>query len=75
MQGRERVLVALALPIKPQRRIKLPLGLARCIPATMTPQAMIVKVRGRRIPGRLLAGSIYLSWLVVSAFLAWLVVG
>jgi fumarate reductase subunit C len=41
----------------------------------LTPQAMVVKVRGRRIPGPLLAGSIYLSWLVVSAFLVWLVVG
>jgi succinate dehydrogenase subunit C len=40
----------------------------------LTPQAMVLHVRGRRIPGRLLAGSIYLSWLVVSAFLVWLVV-
>src|SRR5579864_4121895 len=29
-------LVALTLPSKPQRRIELPLGLARCIPVTMT---------------------------------------
>jgi fumarate reductase subunit C len=41
----------------------------------LTPQAMVLKVRGRRVPGRLLAGSIYLSWLLVSAFLVWLVVG
>jgi fumarate reductase subunit C len=40
----------------------------------LTPQAMVLHVRGRRVPGRLLAGSIYLSWLVVSAFLLWLVV-
>ncbi len=40
----------------------------------LTPQAMVVKLRGRRVPPRLLAGSIYLSWIVVSAFLAWLVV-
>ena len=40
----------------------------------LTPQAMVVRVRGRRVPGRLLAGSLYLALLVVSAFLAWLVV-
>jgi len=41
----------------------------------LTPQAVVVKVRGRWIPGRLLAGSIYVTWLLVSAFLIWLVVG
>jgi len=41
----------------------------------LTPQAMVVKVRGRRIPGRLLAVQIYVTWLLVSAFLFWLVVG
>jgi fumarate reductase subunit C len=40
----------------------------------LTPQAMVVRLRGRRLPPRLLAGSIYLAWLVVSVFLAWLVV-
>jgi fumarate reductase subunit C len=40
----------------------------------LTPQAMVVKVRGHHVPGRLLAGSLYLTWLLVSAFLAWLVV-
>jgi fumarate reductase subunit C len=40
----------------------------------LTPQAMVVQVRGRRVPGRLLSVSLYSSWLVVSAFLAWLVV-
>jgi fumarate reductase subunit C len=40
----------------------------------LTPQAMVVNLRGRRVPGRLLLGSLYLTWLVVSAFLAWLVV-
>jgi fumarate reductase subunit C len=39
----------------------------------LTPQAMIVKLRGRQIPGRLLAGSLYGAWIVVSAVLAWLV--
>jgi succinate dehydrogenase subunit C len=37
----------------------------------LTPQAMVV----RRVPPRLLAGSLYLVWLLVSAVLAWLVVG
>jgi fumarate reductase subunit C len=41
----------------------------------LTPQAMVLRVRGRRVPGWLLAGSMYGAWLVVSAFLVWLVVG
>lgn len=41
----------------------------------LTPQAMVVRLRGRRVPPRLLGGSIYLTWLLVSAFVAWLVVG
>jgi fumarate reductase subunit C len=41
----------------------------------LTPQAMVVRLHGRRVPPRPLAGSIYLAWLLVSAFLAWLVVG
>jgi fumarate reductase subunit C len=40
----------------------------------LTPQAMVVQLRGHRVPGRALAGSLYLTWLLVSAFLAWLVV-
>jgi fumarate reductase subunit C len=42
----------------------------------LTPQAMgpvrLPRV-GRRVPPPVLTGSIYLGWLVVSAFLAWLV--
>lgn len=41
----------------------------------LTPQAMVVRLGGRRLPPRVLAGSIYLVWVLVSAFLAWLVVG
>lgn len=41
----------------------------------LTPQAIVVRLRGRRVPPRLLAGSLYLTWLLVSVFLAWLVVG
>jgi fumarate reductase subunit C len=43
--------------------------------ANLTPQAMVVKLRGRTVPGPLMAASVYLGWLVVSAILAWLVVG
>ena len=41
--------------------------------ANLTPQAMVVKVRGRKVPGPLMAASVYVGWLVVSAILAWLV--
>ena len=40
----------------------------------LTPQAMVVQVGGRRVPGPLLAGSLYLTLVLVSAVLAWLVV-
>ena len=40
----------------------------------LTPQAMVVRLRGRRVPGHLLAGSLYLTWVLVSAVLAVLVV-
>ena len=39
----------------------------------LTPQAMIVKLRGRRIQGRVLAGSLFGALIVVSVALAWLV--
>ena len=42
--------------------------------ANLTPQAMVVRVRGFRVPGRLLLASLYASWIVVSAFLIWLLV-
>jgi len=41
--------------------------------ANLTPRAMIVRVRGRRVPSRAILASVYLGWLVVTAFLAWLV--
>jgi fumarate reductase subunit C len=40
----------------------------------LTPQAMVVQVRGSRVPPRLLLGPLYLAWVVVSAVLVWLVV-
>jgi fumarate reductase subunit C len=41
----------------------------------LTPQAMVVRLGHRHLPPPALLGSIYASWIVVSAFLAWLVVG
>jgi fumarate reductase subunit C len=41
----------------------------------LAPQAMAVRVRGRRVPGSVIAGSNYLAWTVASALVAWLVLG
>ncbi len=41
----------------------------------LTPQAMVVRVRGRRVPGVLIAGSNYLAWALASALVAWLLLG
>ncbi|MFI7602187.1 hypothetical protein [Actinoplanes sp. NPDC049681] len=43
--------------------------------ANLTPRAMVVRVRGRTVPARLVLAGVYLGWIVVTAFLAWLVVG
>jgi fumarate reductase subunit C len=40
----------------------------------VTPQAMALRIRGRRVPGLAIAGALYLAWFVVSAVLYWLVV-
>ena len=42
--------------------------------ANLTPRAMVVRLRGRRVPSRMILAGVYLGWLVVTAFLAWLVV-
>ena len=42
--------------------------------ANLTPRAMVVRVRGRKVPARAVLAGVYLGWLVVTAFLAWLVV-
>jgi fumarate reductase subunit C len=39
----------------------------------LTPRAMVVRVRGRRLPDLLIAGSNYVVWLVVSVGVAWFV--
>jgi fumarate reductase subunit C len=41
----------------------------------LAPQAMVVHVGPRRVPGILIALSNYLAWIVVSAILAWLILG
>jgi fumarate reductase subunit C len=43
--------------------------------ANLTPRAMVVRVRGRTVPARAILAGVYLGWLLVTAFLAWLVVG
>ena len=41
----------------------------------LAPKAMIVKVRGRKIPPRLVAIAHFGAWVVVSAVVAWIVLG
>jgi len=43
--------------------------------ANLTPRAMVVRMRGRKVPPRAILAGVYFGWLVVTAFLAWLVVG
>jgi fumarate reductase subunit C len=40
----------------------------------VTPQAMVVRIRGRRLPGQAVSAGLYLAWFVVSALLLALVV-
>jgi fumarate reductase subunit C len=39
----------------------------------LAPRAMVVRVRGKRVPDLLIAGSNYVAWLVVSVAVAWLI--
>jgi fumarate reductase subunit C len=39
----------------------------------LTPKAMAVRVRGERVPAWLVLASQYAGWIVVSAFVVWLV--
>jgi fumarate reductase subunit C len=39
----------------------------------LAPRAMVVKVRGRRLPPAQVVGAHYLAWLLLSAIVAWLV--
>ena len=38
----------------------------------LTPTAMVVRVKGKRVPDRIVAGSNYVVWVVVSAVVAWI---
>lgn len=38
----------------------------------LTPKAIVVKLRGRRVPGAAIAGQAYAGWVVVSAIVTWL---
>jgi fumarate reductase subunit C len=39
----------------------------------LAPQAMVVYLRGKRVPGRWIAGSNYAAWALVSVLVAWLI--
>jgi fumarate reductase subunit C len=41
----------------------------------LTPQAVVVRVRGRRVPDAGIAAPLYLAWLVLSALVVWIVLG
>ncbi len=41
----------------------------------LAPQAMAVRLSGRRVPDVLISGSNYAAWALVSAFLIWILVG
>jgi len=40
----------------------------------LAPQALVLRVRGRRVPGVLIAASNYAAWVVVSAIVVWLLI-
>jgi fumarate reductase subunit C len=41
----------------------------------LAPQALVVHLRGKRVPGALIAASNYLAWAAASALVVWLVLG
>ncbi len=41
----------------------------------LAPQALVVRVGGKRIPGSLIAASNYAAWAVLSGLLAWVILG
>lgn len=41
----------------------------------LTPQAMVVHIRGRRLPSAWVAVPQYVGWVLLSAFVLWLLVG
>lgn len=41
----------------------------------LTPQAMVVRLRGQRVPGKLIVASQYVGLVAVTAFVLWLLAG
>ena len=41
----------------------------------LAPQALVVHLRGKRVPGALIAASNYVAWVATSALVVWLVLG
>ena len=41
----------------------------------LAPQAMVVRIRGKRVPRSAIAGAHYAGWALLSALAAWLIVG
>ncbi len=41
----------------------------------LAPQAMVVRLGGKRVPGILIAAANYAAWAVMSALAAWVIVG
>ena len=41
----------------------------------LAPKAMVVRLRGKRVPDLMIAAPNYAAWLIVSALVAWLVLG
>jgi len=42
---------------------------------SLAPHAMVVRLRGKRVPRSWIAGAHYAGWLVISGLVAWLVFG
>lgn len=40
---------------------------------SLAPKAMVVRMRGKQVPGSMIAGSNYAAWVVLSALLAWII--
>jgi fumarate reductase subunit C len=38
----------------------------------LTPTAMVVRVKGKRVPDRIVAGSNYVVWVILSGVVAWI---
>jgi fumarate reductase subunit C len=41
----------------------------------LAPKAMVIRVRGKRVPNLLIAAPNYVAWLVISAAVAWVLLG